>query len=112
LIHQHLQRVSTHRAHGALSSNRYRAHRAFCGPPGYTSHIKFLSKPAKRAKAKTNTKAKSREAKATAMLEKAWSLLGAGKRKQSVKRLLNIVRRYPKTKAAVEAFIILAFTEP
>jgi hypothetical protein len=45
------------------------------------------------------------------MLEKARELLGAGKRQQAVKRSRKIVWRYPKTKAAVEALMILGFTE-
>jgi hypothetical protein len=61
-------------------------------------------KPAKRARAK------SQEQKAAAQLDKAQRLLNAGKRQQAVKRLLKIVGRYPKTKAAAHALIILSFT--
>src|SRR4051794_9488303 len=52
--------------------------------------------PAKRARAKSN------EARAKASLEKARSLLGAGKREQAIKRIRKLVWKYPKTKAAVE----------
>jgi outer membrane protein assembly factor BamD (BamD/ComL family) len=61
-------------------------------------------KPAKRARSK------SKEAKAKAMLEKAKAILGAGKGEQAIKRLRRIVWKYPKTKAAVEALLILGFT--
>ncbi len=64
------------------------------------------SKPTKR------TTAESREAKAAALLDKAKRLLNAGKRKQAIKRLLRLVRRYPKTRAAVQAMIQLTFTPP
>jgi outer membrane protein assembly factor BamD (BamD/ComL family) len=61
-------------------------------------------KPTKQARAK------SKETKARAMLQKARALLGAGKRKEAIKQVRKIVWRYPKTKAAVEALIILTFT--
>jgi hypothetical protein len=74
-------------------------------------------KPATRTKAKKKAKragkeakAKRREAEAKARLEKAKSLLNAGKRNQAIKRLRNIVRRYPGTKASVEAAVILTFS--
>ncbi len=47
-----------------------------------------------------------------AQLEKARALLGAGKKDRAVKRLLRIVRSYPRTRAAVQAMIILTCTEP
>jgi hypothetical protein len=62
------------------------------------------TKPAKR------TTAKSKEAKAAAQLAKARALLGAGKRKEAIQRLRKIVWRYSKTKAVVQALIILGFT--
>jgi outer membrane protein assembly factor BamD (BamD/ComL family) len=57
--------------------------------------------PAKRATAK------SREKKAAALLERAKQLLNKGEKDQAVKRLRRIVRRYPRTRAAVEAAVIL-----
>jgi hypothetical protein len=44
------------------------------------------------------------------MLQKAKSLLDAGKRKQGVKCLRNIVSRYPGSKASVKAAVILTFS--
>jgi len=75
---------------------------AFVGSPRHPQSS-CTHKPAKR------TKAKSKEARAAAQLEKAKGLLNAGKRKQAVKRLRKLVRRYPKTRAALETLIILSF---
>jgi hypothetical protein len=63
----------------------------------------------KRAK---GTTAKSKEAKAAAQLGRARLLLGPGKKKQAIKRFRNIVSRYAKAKAAVQAMITLSFTSP
>jgi hypothetical protein len=68
-----------------------------------------IGQPHKPAKGGT---AKSKEARAKAQLEKAKSLLNAGKREQAIKRLRKIVRRYPRTRAAVEAAGILSVTPP
>jgi outer membrane protein assembly factor BamD (BamD/ComL family) len=65
--------------------------------------------PATRTKAKSKGKHASKEARAAAQLEKAQRLLNAGKKKQAIRRLRNIVSRYPKTKAAINAMIILDF---
>jgi len=62
-------------------------------------------KPAKRARTK------SLEPKAAAHLEKARTLLGAGKRKKAIKRLRKIICRYPKTTAALEVLVIHGFKE-
>jgi hypothetical protein len=77
------------------------------------------NKPAKRAKAKSKgkrgskeAKAKRQQAKARAQLEEAKSLLDAGKRDKAIPRLWKIVRRYPKTRATLEALILLRFTPP
>jgi len=67
-------------------------------------------KPATRAKAKKN--AKNNEAKAAAQLEKAKSLLNAGKREQAIPRLWIIVRRYPRTRSAITSLIMLRFMPP
>jgi hypothetical protein len=42
-------------------------------------------------------------------LKKAQRLLNAGKRKQAVERLRKIISRYSRTKAAINAMIILEF---
>ena len=73
--------------------------------------------PASRAKTKNTAKskkarAKRNEAKAAAQLEKARSLLNAGKRDQAIPRLWKIVRRYPQTRSAITALIILRFMPP
>jgi hypothetical protein len=48
------------------------------------------------------TSAKGKEAKASAQLAKARALLGAGKRKQAIRRLRKIIWRYSITKAGGE----------
>jgi len=72
-------------------------------------------KPPSRTKAKSTSKSKKartrrNEAKAAAQLEKAKSLLNAGKRKKVMIQLRKIARRYPGTKASVEAAVILTFS--
>ncbi len=67
-------------------------------------------KPATRAKAKSKGKRASNEAKAAAQLKKAQRLLNAGKREQAIERSQKIISRYPRTKAAIKAKIILDFT--
>src|SRR5690349_18902900 len=73
--------------------------------------------PASRTRAKSTAKskkarAKRNEAKAAAQLEKAKSLLNAGKQEQAIPRLWKIVRRYPRTRSAITALIMLRFMPP
>jgi hypothetical protein len=74
-------------------------------------------KPATRTRTKSTAKskkagAKIKQAKAAAQLEKAKNLLNADKRAEAIKRLWKIVRRYPRTRAALEALIVLRFAPP
>ncbi len=66
-------------------------------------------KRATRAKAKSKGKRTSNEAKAAAQLKKAQRLLNAGMREQAIERLQKIISRYPRTKAAIKAKIMLDF---
>ncbi len=73
------------------------------------------TKPAKRARVKGNAKgkkAKDKEARAKAQLEKAQRLPDRGKKDWAVELLRKTALRWPRTKAGFQALLILRFTEP